>query len=107
MGAGADRMYDLAIVSYVLALGHFATEAAVYGTAGLQGLAGPLIVSCMFTETRSLLVCAPVAWARLPWGRTTLDLESPPLRRALCRVPLYLHHFFCPLESSQQRRFTG
>ncbi|GAA5877220.1 hypothetical protein JCM3774_000121 [Rhodotorula dairenensis] len=38
-------MYDLAIVSYVLALGHFASEAMVYGTAGLQGLAGPLIVS--------------------------------------------------------------
>lgn len=60
----------------------------MYGTAGLQGLAGPLIVSCAFTDTRSFLVCAPVAWARLPWGRTTLDLELPPLRRALCRVPI-------------------
>ena len=40
------RMYDLAIVSYILALGHFASEATVYGTAGVQGLAGPLVVAC-------------------------------------------------------------
>lgn len=43
-------MYDLAIVSYILALGHFASEAVVYGTAGLQGLAGPLIVACTSTH---------------------------------------------------------
>ncbi|ORY63800.1 hypothetical protein BCR35DRAFT_295266 [Leucosporidium creatinivorum] len=39
-------MYDLALVSYVLALGHFALEFVVYRTAGLgPGLISPLIVA--------------------------------------------------------------
>lgn len=40
-------MYDLALVSYVLALGHFALEFLFYRTAGLgPGLISPLIVAC-------------------------------------------------------------
>ncbi|BGP41003.1 hypothetical protein JCM10449v2_004970 [Rhodotorula kratochvilovae] len=38
-------MYDLALVSYAIALAHFGSEALVYRTVGLKGLAGPLIVS--------------------------------------------------------------
>ncbi|KAL8279954.1 hypothetical protein RQP46_007535 [Phenoliferia psychrophenolica] len=38
--------YDLALISYVLALGHFASEALVFRTAGLgPGLISPLIVA--------------------------------------------------------------
>lgn len=45
----ADRFYDLALISYVLALGHFALEAVVYRTAGLgPGLISPLIVASEF-----------------------------------------------------------
>ncbi|TNY18179.1 Erg28-like protein [Rhodotorula diobovata] len=38
-------VYDLALASYALALCHFGSEALVYRTVGLQGLAGPLVVS--------------------------------------------------------------
>lgn len=38
-------MYDLALISYVIALWHFGSEAVLYRTCGLKGLAGPLIVS--------------------------------------------------------------
>ncbi|BGP17152.1 ergosterol biosynthesis protein [Rhodosporidiobolus nylandii] len=38
-------MYDLALASYVLALGHFASEFLVFRTAGLVGVASPFIVA--------------------------------------------------------------
>lgn len=39
-------MYDLAIISYVLALGHFVLEFVVFRTAGLgPGLISPFIVA--------------------------------------------------------------
>ncbi|GAA6040640.1 hypothetical protein JCM8097_008082 [Rhodosporidiobolus ruineniae] len=38
-------MYDLALVSYVIALGHFASEFAVYRTAGVVGVLSPFIVA--------------------------------------------------------------
>lgn len=38
-------MYDLALVSYVLALGHFFSEFTVYRTAGVVGVASPFIVA--------------------------------------------------------------
>ena len=41
-----DRFYDLALISYVLALGHFASEFVVFRTAGIgPGLLSPLIVA--------------------------------------------------------------
>jgi hypothetical protein len=40
------RLYDLAIISYILALGHFVLEFIVFQTAGLgPGLISPLIVA--------------------------------------------------------------
>ncbi|GAA6019807.1 hypothetical protein JCM10207_003703 [Rhodosporidiobolus poonsookiae] len=38
-------MYDLALVSYVLALGHFFSEFALFRTAGFQGALSPFIVA--------------------------------------------------------------
>lgn len=43
-------MYDLALISYVIALWHFGSEAVLYRTCGLKGLAGPLIVSSMLAS---------------------------------------------------------
>lgn len=41
-----DRFYDLAIISYILAFGHFASEALVFKTAGPgPGLFSPIIVA--------------------------------------------------------------
>lgn len=40
-------LYRLALVTYYLALGHFATETLVYRTAG-KGALSPFIVSCEF-----------------------------------------------------------
>ncbi|KAK4051447.1 ergosterol biosynthesis protein [Microbotryomycetes sp. JL201] len=43
---GQGALYDLALISYVLALGHFALEFVVYRTAGLgPGLLSPLVVA--------------------------------------------------------------
>lgn len=40
-------MYQLSLISYVLALGHFALELLVFRTASLgAGLISPLIVAC-------------------------------------------------------------
>ncbi|KAM0752599.1 Erg28-like protein [Meredithblackwellia eburnea MCA 4105] len=39
-------LYDLALISYVLALGHFVAEAVIFRTAGLgPGLLSPLVVA--------------------------------------------------------------
>jgi len=38
-------VYDLALATYAIALWHFGSEALVYRTVGLRGLAGPLVVS--------------------------------------------------------------
>ncbi|GAA5855304.1 hypothetical protein JCM9279_001941 [Rhodotorula babjevae] len=42
---GVKPVYDLALATYAIALWHFGSEALVYRTVGLKGLAGPLIVS--------------------------------------------------------------
>ncbi|GAA5996560.1 hypothetical protein JCM11641_002093, partial [Rhodosporidiobolus odoratus] len=42
---GNKAMYDLALISYVLALGHFASEFLVFRTAGLVGVASPFVVA--------------------------------------------------------------
>jgi len=42
----SHRLYDLALVSYVLALGHFVLELVVFRSAGFgAGLISPLIVA--------------------------------------------------------------
>lgn len=51
------RLYDLALGSYVLALGHFLIEALVFRTAGFgPGLLSPLIVAC---ECRAEMMFRP------------------------------------------------
>lgn len=43
---GSGRLYDLSLISYVLALGHFALEVIVFRTAGLgPGVISPFIVA--------------------------------------------------------------
>lgn len=42
-----SRLYDLAIISYILAFTHFGLEALVFRTAGFgAGLMSPIIVAC-------------------------------------------------------------
>ncbi|BGO92316.1 ergosterol biosynthesis protein [Rhodotorula toruloides] len=38
-------IYDLTIISYILALGHFASEALVFRTVGLKGVFFPFVVA--------------------------------------------------------------
>lgn len=45
------RLYDLAILSYILAFGHFGSELLVFRTAGLGApLLSPVVVSSEFTS---------------------------------------------------------
>lgn len=63
-------MYNLALVSYVLALGHFALEFVVYRTAGLgPGLISPLIVACEWCRDVSI-----IRWTSLTFSQTATSL---------------------------------
>lgn len=55
-------MYDLALISYVLALGHFLSEFALFRTAGVVGVASPFIVaSCVSIPSLLLPVLSSLA----------------------------------------------